>query len=210
MSVAELAIPARLATTRTGPCLRTRDGDVLHLAVDRWLSVPAGGEQELLARSVGPVLDIGCGPGRHVVALGRRGVMALGVDIAPAAVHLARSRGALVLERSVFERVPGAGRWATALLVDGNVGIGGDPKSLLGRVATLLRAGGTALVEVGGPDTTTAVFDVRVEQGTLAGPWFAWAVVGADHIHDLARGTGLQTSAVWTEEGRWFVALDRP
>ncbi len=174
------------------------------------MAAPAGGEQELLARSVGPVLDIGCGPGRHVVALGQRGVMALGVDIAPAAVHLARSRGALVLERSVFDRVPGAGRWATALLVDGNVGIGGDPASLLGRVATLLRPGGRTLVEVGGPGTDTAGLDVRVERGALYGGWFPWAVVSVDDVGDLVRGTGLQASDSWAEEGRWFVCLDRP
>ena len=60
---------------------------------------------------------------------------------------LARDKGAPVLERSVFDRIPGVGRWATALLLDGNLGIGADPIALLARVFTLLRPGGEVLVE---------------------------------------------------------------
>ena len=36
-------------------------------------------------------------------------------------------RGATVLQRDIFGPLPGEGRWGTALLFDGNVGIGGDP-----------------------------------------------------------------------------------
>ena len=32
----------------------------------------------------------------------------------------------MVLHRSVFDRLPGTGRWGTVLLLDGNLGIGGD------------------------------------------------------------------------------------
>lgn len=72
------------------------------------------------------------------MALAAWGVMALGIDIMPSAVRLARRRGALVLERSVFEHVPGKGLWGSALLLDGNVGIGGDASALLARLSTLL------------------------------------------------------------------------
>lgn len=160
-------------------------------------------------RALGPALDIGCGPGRHVVALGRRGVMALGVDVTPAAVRLARSRGALVLERSVFDRIPGAGRWGSALLVDGNVGIGGQPVALLERVASLLRPGGRALVEVGEPGSDTNVLDVRVEDANNVGPWFRWSVVGIDGIESLVHSTALHVAERWSEDSRWFVRLDR-
>src|SRR5205823_333854 len=82
-------------------------------------------------RAVGPVLDVGCGPGRHVLALARRGVLAVGVDVTPAAVRYARARGAPVFRGSVFAAVPGVGHWRTALLLDGNIGIGGRPVVLL-------------------------------------------------------------------------------
>lgn len=52
---------------------------------------------------------------------------ALGIDVSEIAVAHARSRGATAIEASVFDRVPGAGRWGSAPLLDGNVGIGGCP-----------------------------------------------------------------------------------
>ena len=103
------------------PRLRTAAGEVIALPVARWMGDPTPEETEVLARAVAPVLDVGCGPGRHVLALARRGLLVLGIDVAPYAVALAQSQGAPVLERSVFARLPGAGRWATVLLLDGNV-----------------------------------------------------------------------------------------
>ena len=38
-------------------------------------------EQRVLDHVIGPALDIGCGPGRHLVALAERRVFALGIDI---------------------------------------------------------------------------------------------------------------------------------
>src|SRR5204863_7462240 len=94
---------------------------------------PTAPEEARLAAMAAPVLDVGCGPGRLVVGLARRGAVALGVDPAPAAVALARGRGAAVLQRSVFDPLPGHGRWRTIVLADGNIGIGGDPVRLLRR-----------------------------------------------------------------------------
>ena len=90
----------------------------------------------------GPTIDLGCGPGRLVAHLIRRGVPALGVDLSPAAIGLARRSGAPALRRDVFGPLPGTGRWHTVLLADGNVGLGGDPWRVLRRAAELLRQGG--------------------------------------------------------------------
>lgn len=43
---------------------------------------------------VGPVLDCGCGTGEHTILLAERGIEALGVDIAPAALEIARGKAA--------------------------------------------------------------------------------------------------------------------
>jgi len=126
-------------------------GGELPFALRRYLEAPTVEEHGVLARAVGPVLDIGCGPGRHVVALSRRGVVAVGVDISPLAVRLARTRGAKVIEGSIFDRLPGLGMWGSALLLDGNIGIGGAPRELLSRVGGLLAPAGIVLVEVEGP-----------------------------------------------------------
>lgn len=116
--------------------LRDAGGSTDALPVDRWTGPATDVELEVLDRVVGPALDIGCGPGRHVLALSERGVPALGIDAAPTAVTLARERGCVAIERSVFGRVPARGRWRTILLLDGNIGIGGDPARLLGRAVS--------------------------------------------------------------------------
>ena len=110
--------------------LRLSDGTAAPLAVSRWLGLADDTDEVLLSTIRGPVLDVGCGPGRHLHELARRGVFALGVDLSPVAVDLARNRGGRAIVGSIFEELPGAGTWQTALLLDGNIGIGGMPARL--------------------------------------------------------------------------------
>jgi SAM-dependent methyltransferase len=183
------------------------DEDTLPLDLDLWACPITGADESVLAHARGPVLDIGCGPGRHVRALARRGILALGIDAAPEAIHLARSHGTEVLEGSVFDDVPGAGTWATALLLDGSVGIGGRPVALLHRVAELLAPGGTILVEGEAPGTPTRTVRAEVHAGGRRGASFPWALVGSHDLPALAASAGLRCGRRWTEGGRWFAAL---
>jgi SAM-dependent methyltransferase len=189
--------------------LRAADGRALPMRAHRWLEPLTIEDDAVLARAVPRVLDVGCGPGRHVLALAERGVVALGIDITPAALDLARRRGAPVLARSVFERVPGAGRWTTALLLDGNLGIGGHPDALLGRVASLLEPDGALLVELEPPGTPSAAERVRFDVGGVEGPWFAWTAVAADELAAPAAAAGLSVEDVWPVGERWFGSLRR-
>jgi SAM-dependent methyltransferase len=189
--------------------LRAPDGTALPARAHRWVEPLTVEDDAVLGRVAGPVLDVGCGPGRHVLALAERGVVALGIDITPAAVDLARRRGAPVLARSVFDRVPGAGRWSSALLLDGNLGIGGHPAALLERVASLLRPGGAVLVELEPPGTAPTAELVRFDVGGVEGPWFAWTAVAADELSTPAAAAGLGVEDVWPAADRWFGALRR-
>ncbi|WP_426574386.1 methyltransferase domain-containing protein [Aquihabitans sp. McL0605] len=189
-------------------CLRGRDGTVIPLDVGGWSAPADEVEHRQLADVQGPVLDIGCGPGRLVVALAERGIPALGVDASPEAVSQAIERRAAALVRSVFDPIPGTGRWATALLFDGNVGIGGDPVRLLTRVGELLARDGRALVETGAPGTASRSLPVRVERGEAVSDWFIWAQVGADDIADVADAAGLRQVDLIDDDGRWFAALE--
>jgi len=189
--------------------LRSERGELLPLDPARWHREPSAVERSLLENMAAPVLDVGCGPGRLVIGLGRRGIPALGVDTAPAAVELARRRGASVLLRSVFGPVPGHGRWRTVLLLDGNIGIGGDPVRLLQRCGQLASGQGTIIVEVDAPGAGWSHHRARLERGPEHGPWFPWAIVGADAIGAVAWTAGLEVQRIEHAgaEGRWFAHL---
>jgi SAM-dependent methyltransferase len=189
--------------------LRRADGTATTLPVSRWISDATPEEEAVLQRVIGPVLDIGCGPGRHVEALARRGVVAMGLDVAPTAILLAQRRGAPVLLRSVFERVPAAGRWNTALLLDGNIGIGGDAVILLRRVANLLRGRGRAIVEVSAPGSPTRSLPARLETPNSISEWFPWMEVGANDIGVIAAAATFDTVRIDLVGGRWFAILRR-
>lgn len=190
--------------------LRVHGGGTISLEVDRWRAEPDHDEAALLARLADPVLDIGCGPGRVPRALAASGRVTLGIDPAPAAADEATRLGAPVLRRSVFSPLPGEGRWGTALLLDGNVGIGGDPVQLLRRCRELVRPGGHVLAEVLSPGTPTRPLTVRVESGSHTGPWFDWAVVGIDGWASVATTAGLRPDGFDTAGHRWFGRAVRP
>jgi SAM-dependent methyltransferase len=190
------------------PEVERADGTATPLLARRWLSAVPG-DESVLSRCAGPTLDVGAGPGRLTVALAERGVPALAIDVTPSAVALARSGGALALRRDVFGYLPGTGRWATILLADGNVGIGGDPVALLRRVRDLLAPDGTLVAEVSPPGAGSRHERVRLRTSEGPGPWFPWAWVGADEVGPLAAEAGLLVTHSWADAGRWFAAAAR-
>jgi SAM-dependent methyltransferase len=188
------------------------DGSRSPLPVSRWRGGPEPAVREVLERCTGPTLDVGCGPGRITAALAARGVTALGIDTSAGAVAQARRRGGSALHRDVFAAVPGEGRWAHVLLVDGNIGIGGDPVRLLRRCAALLRPGGTVLAELESGDTGLWQGYAHLAYGHRAHrtPPFRWARLGVAAVHRLADTAGLAVRALLHRDRRWFAELERP
>jgi len=186
---------------------RHADGVIQTLAIHQWLAEADLVDERLVGRAAGPVLDIGCGPGRHVSALVRRGVAALGLDASPLAVRLASARGASAVQGDVFTHGLELGVWGTVLLLDGNLGIGGDPVALLRRTREFLTADGAVLVETQPPGTGVQSLPVRLERGEDVSHWFPWARVAYDRIHGVAEDAGLRVSERWVDEGRWFAEL---
>ncbi|WP_214321357.1 class I SAM-dependent methyltransferase [Nonomuraea sediminis] len=182
------------------------NGDVVPLEAARW-STPIPGDEAILRHCSGPTLDIGSGPGRLTVALTRRGVPALGIDITPHAVHLTRLAGGLALIRDVFAEIPGTGRWSTVLLADGNIGIGGHPQALLRRVRQLARPGARVIVELAPPATPSRVDQVRLRNAGSASSWFPWATVSATDIRRLAADAGFTLTRCRPHASRWLAHL---
>ncbi|MFL5828412.1 MAG: class I SAM-dependent methyltransferase [Solirubrobacteraceae bacterium] len=197
-----------IAGGETEHWLALRDGRTVPLALERYLAPADDVDRRLLAELEGPVLDVGCGPGRHLRALAARGVFALGVDLSPVAVRLANGRGARAIVASIFDELPGGGAWRSALLLDGNIGIGGQPRRLLARLARLLADRSTLLVELSPPDAPTTSAQVRIERSDgRVSHWFSWAWVSVSDALPLASSAGFVTRRTWTAQGRWFAEL---
>jgi SAM-dependent methyltransferase len=198
----------------TGPApsarLRLSDGRSEPLPLDRWLAPADAVDEAMLADLEAPVLDLGCGPGRHLAALRAAGKRGLGVDLSPVAVRLARGRGAHAINSSLWSQIPGDAAWQTILLLDGNIGIGGAPVLLLRRAGELLAPGGAIVVETDPPGAATHRIRVRLEAPGVVSEWFRWARVGVDGAADVAAKAGLEVDAARCLAGRTFVTLRRP
>lgn len=182
------------------------------LEIERFLARADAGDAAALQAATGPVLDIGCGPGRFVHAAIMAGHLTLGIDISATAVQIAQEHGLPVLRRSVFQDLPGEGTWGTALLIDGNIGIGGDPTALLRRCAELIRDDdGRVMVETHpDPRRDAAFLAVLVDDLDRESLPFPWAEVGGRALRRHAASAGLVQTRVWSSHGRSFAEYARP
>jgi SAM-dependent methyltransferase len=179
------------------------------LPMDSWSKVADTADRVVLGHCLGATLDIGCGPGRMSQHLAMQGGCVLGIDLVPEAVALTRERGSSALVRDVYEHLPGEGRWDTALLADGNIGIGGDPVRLLGRVHDLLAPNGRAVVDLAPPGAGIQTVMLTLEcAGNRSAP-FAWSFVGPESVRQVALTAGMYVTGVHEYEGRWFAVLQK-
>ncbi|MFY1697128.1 class I SAM-dependent methyltransferase [Solwaraspora sp. WMMA2101] len=188
------------------------DGTRSRLPVRRWHGAAEPAVDAVVARCGGPTIDLGCGPGRVTAALARAGVTALGVDVSAQAVASTRSRGVVATHQDLFDRLPGEGRWAHAVLLDGNIGIGGDPVALLRRCRALIHHRGSVLVELEPPGVgvwrgQAYVAAVARRGRPRPGPVFQWARLDVVAVRDTAADSGLTVGDLFSIDGRWFGEL---
>ncbi|TWD84542.1 glycosyltransferase A (GT-A) superfamily protein (DUF2064 family) [Kribbella amoyensis] len=178
--------------------------------MDRWQAPADDVDRLAISRCEGPVLDLGCGPGRIVTALAEQGVPALGVDISELAVRQTTDRGATALRRAIHDPLPGEGRWGSVLLMDGNIGIGGAPAALLERCAQLVRPNGLVVVEVDPDDDLdcTEAIVLHSAAGRRSTP-LPWARVGSRAAIRYAAPAGLDAAEDWRTGDRAFLTLRR-
>jgi glycosyltransferase A (GT-A) superfamily protein (DUF2064 family)/SAM-dependent methyltransferase len=186
-----------------------RSDPPLRVDVDRWAGAADDVDRLILSRCEPPVLDLGSGPGRMVRALTESGRSALGVDISAQAVSASMRQGALALRARIEDPLPAEGRWGTVLLMDGNVGIGGNVADLLARCRQLVAPGGLIICEVDpiGPRHDREVV-VQGSRSAASMP-LAWSRIGATALVEVAAGLDLWTAEEWSAGDRAFVALRR-
>ncbi|WP_181272851.1 class I SAM-dependent methyltransferase [Brevibacterium oceani] len=176
--------------------------------VDRYAGDADAADLTAIGRAAGAVIDLGCGPGRMVRAAIASGHFALGIDVSPTAVAIAQDAGLPVLCRDIDAVLPLEGRWGTALLIDGNIGIGGDPARLLDRVRALLDPRGRIIVETsaGQDEVRSFLAEVRDRCGRTSAA-FPWAQIGSTALARTAAEVGLRVEETWSHQARTFLAL---
>jgi SAM-dependent methyltransferase len=124
---------------------------VVAMLLDR---LPTAGTGDL------PVLDIGCGTGRHIAALGRRGTAALGLDLSPHLLALAARRAPGRVVRGDMRRLPFAeGVFRAALSMFTSFGYFADTaqnRAVLEEARRVVRPGGGLVVDYFNAERTLA------------------------------------------------------
>jgi SAM-dependent methyltransferase len=171
------------------------------------------------------VLDVGCGPGRHAHALGRRGISVLGVDISERFVELAAQDapdGVTFVRQDARRLDVEAGFDAAISLCQGAFGLVGPGPDLdvLAGMAGAVRPGGRVALSAFSAyfsvlyqhdatfDPATGVAhehtEVRDESG-VARPAELWTTCYTPReLRLLAERAGLRVDAVWSvDPGRY-------
>lgn len=149
---------AMLAHHRGDPGrLRYRDGDAVRdgNVAAYYFSRPDAWEPETIAAlecvaDREPVLDVGCGAGKHLLWLADRGSRAVGVDASPGAVRTARERGCKAVVGDMFSLPVSANAVGSVLAMGTQLGLGGSfagIRDLLGEFARVTAPDGCAVVD---------------------------------------------------------------
>jgi len=174
------------------------------------------------------VLDVGCGPGRHAHALGRRGVEVHGVDISQRFVDLAREGAppGVTFERGDARQLRFDAEFDVAMsLCQGGFGLvgPGPDVDILAGMARAVRPGGLVIVSAFSSYFQVRHLEERNGFDAATGVHHEVATIkdeaGRDADHDLwttcytprelrliAGDAGLQVRDVWSVEPGRYVA----
>jgi SAM-dependent methyltransferase len=176
----------------------------------------------------GRILDVGCGAGRHALALQERGHDVTAIDVSEGAVEVARDRGvddARVLDvTDVADELDGA--YDTVLMLGNNFGLVGTEDraaSILRGLADVTAADGRLLAESRDPTATDADIHLayhernrergrlpgavrqRIRFETVATPWHDYLHAAPDTMRDLTDETPWTVADIVDGEGGSYV-----
>lgn len=180
---------------------------------DSWSSA----ERQFMSLASSPVLDIGCGAGRHSLYLQSKGLDVVGIDTSPGAIEVCKRRGlrnARVLPIAQVGRLE-RGSFSTILMLGNNFGLLGSPrraKRILRDLHSITRDDAVILAGTRDPYRTSdpdhldyhrrnrsrrrwpGQIRIRVRFKRIVGPWFDYLFVSPTEMDEVVAGTG------WTVE----------
>jgi len=189
-------------------------------------------EKKSLKFVKGRILDIGCGAGRHVLYLQKRGFDTIGIDSSPLAVKVCRGRGCKRVQvMDIFKSKFRPRYFDTILLLGNNIGIGGTlngAKKLLEICRGLASDDGILILTTAdvkkmkekahkeyycnrnerlGKYIGTAKF--RIEYKNFIGDWFNWIHLEEPVLRRLASKSGWKIDRIFKGKSEDYAAVLR-
>ena len=136
--------------------------------------------EAVLGRAPRTVLDIGCGEGWLVRAVGAHGVRAIGVDVVPALIEQAARAGGGEFRIASYEDIASGALDVVADVVVANFALIGEDSvsNLLRRAPLLLEPGGALIVQTVHP--VVAGGDLPYQDGWRTGSWAGFSTEFSD------------------------------
>ncbi len=163
-------------------------------------------EEDALRRVGRRVLDIGCGPGRHLLEI-QKGRLAVGLDISTRILEVCRERGGRLLVLASAERLPFRDSvFDTVLTMSNGLGISGGidaTKRMLWDIGRVIGREGDFISHTMDPTNADSgiqedyrlrnvaegrpggLLRIRILYGDMVGPWFELLVLGPAEVESI-------------------------
>jgi SAM-dependent methyltransferase len=171
-------------------------------------------EVDALSSTGKSVLDLGCGPGRHLLGLQESGAFVVGLDTSDLVLGVCRDRGGRNLVRGASRRLPfKAGVFDSAILMSNGLGLSGGTAETLGMLDDLrriLRESGRLIAHTTDPtdeesglddeyrlknvveDNPLGLLRIRIRYEDQLGPWFHLMLMTPGEVHTLLPTAGFR------------------
>jgi SAM-dependent methyltransferase len=176
-------------------------------APDRWPKA----ERAMLDWTRGNVLDVGCGAGRHALALMAAGHRVTGLDPSPGAAAVAAERGVEARQADVLHIDASLGSFETAIMMGSNLALLGGKKTapqVFRALSSVLQPDGVIIGTCIDPYHFTSDDDesymrdnlrrhrmagqlrIRVRYGSTSTPWFDYLFMSLDELSMISAAAG--------------------
>jgi SAM-dependent methyltransferase len=189
------------------------------------------GEAEGLEHAFGRVLDIGCGAGRHAIALQNAGLDVTGIDVSQGAVEVCRARGLKrVRETELVTFAKHGEQFDTLVMLGHNLGLlesEARSRSVLGALRSLAAPGAVLVGSNQDPWQTTepahlaynrlnetkgrlpGQWRLRIRRHECTTPWFEYLYLSIGDLTRRFEAAGWELIATYPDDPDYTVVMRR-